>query len=153
MSGYSAGEALVLTQLRAITGSVWDSANSNRGNWGVLSTGAANHYAILKPGPGTNEFIAGSMARRNYSTVIEVWVSYQADGTSLASLEGYADAILAKFDARRLLGDTGGTIEDSYCSQWSEVEERWPKDGTSPRWLKQEFTIAWKEDSNVTFAE
>jgi hypothetical protein len=153
MSGYSAGEALILTQLRAISGTVWTSANSGRGTWKMLSTGDSDHYAVLKPGPGDNSFYTMSGASRNFSTIIEVWKSYQADGTSLTDIEGYADAILAKFDARRLLGDTGGTVEDAYCSHWTEVEERWKRGETAPRWLKQEFTIVWTEEANVTFAE
>jgi hypothetical protein len=152
MSGYSAGEALILTALRAAgAGSTWVSNNSSRGNWSMLGSGLSNHYAILKPGPGRNEFIGMSEAERTFSTIVEVWVSYQADGTSLTDLEGYADAILSKFDAANRLGDTGGTIEDAMVISWSEVEERWARDESAPRWLKQNFTIEWKEQSDVTF--
>ena len=49
---YSAGEALILTRLQAISGSTWTSNNSGRGTWYMLNTGKADHYAFIKPGPG-----------------------------------------------------------------------------------------------------
>lgn len=150
---YAAGETLVLARLQAITGSTWTSTNTSRGKWGILNTGLSDHYAILKPGPGTNKFLTISVSLRTYHTIIQVWQSYTDDGTSLTNIEAYAEAILDQFDAYRKLGDTTKGIEDSQCISWTEVEERWVKGENGPRWLKQDFVIEWKEENAVTFAE
>lgn len=148
---YSAGEALILTKLQAITGSVWTTSNSGRGKWNLLNSGASDHYAILRSGAGENVFTTFSMSQRNYVTVIEVWQSYQDDGTSYENIQAYAEGILDQFDASRKIGDTTGDVQDSRCSRWDEVEVRWTRGG-GPRWLRQNFYIEWKEDNNVTFS-
>lgn len=151
---YSAGETLVLARLKAITGSPtpWDGTNTSQGKWKFLNDGKADHYAVLRMGSGSNAFITGSVSLRHYTTVIEVWQSYKDDGTSYTNLLGYFEAILDKFDANRLLGDTTKTVEDSICTHWDEVEEMWTKSG-GPRWLRQNFYIEWSEENAVTFAE
>lgn len=150
---YSSGEALVLTKLQAIAGtpSPWSATNTARGKWTQLNSGAADHYAILRQGPGRNDFLALSTSLRTYSTVIEVWVSYTVDGTSYTNLLAYMEGILDAFDAAKTLGDTGGTVQDARCTRWDEVEERWTAGG-GPRWLKQNFYIEWKEENSVTFS-
>lgn|SRR5512145_1131319 len=150
---YAAGETLVLARLRAISGSVWTSSNSSRGKYGMLNSGDSDHYAILRPGPGANRFLSTNTSLRAYTTIIKVYQSYVDDGTSLTNMEAYAEAILDQFDAYRLLGDTTGTVQDSMIVSWGEVMEQWKAGGNGPRWLAQEFTIAWKEENNVTFAE
>jgi hypothetical protein len=149
---YTLGEGLILTKLQAISGSVWTSANSARGKWTQLNSGASDHYAILKMGAGTNDPFALSTTLRNYTTVIEVWVSYTDDGTSYTNLLAYQEAILDQFDAWRKLGDTTGTVQDARCTKWDAVEERWIKGG-GPRWLKQAFYIDWQEENAVTYLE
>ena len=149
---YTSGEALVLTRLRAISGSTWTSSNSSRGNWSILNSGASDHYAILAMAPGTNDGYAISMTLRNYVTKIEVWQAYTDDGTSYTNLLGYYEAILDMFDQYRKLGDTGGTIQDARCARWGQVEERWSAGG-GPRWLKQDFFIEWTEENSISYAE
>src|SRR5574338_1361584 len=105
---YTDGEALVLSRLQSITGSVWTSANTARGKWGLLNSGASDHYAVLKMGSGSNSSLALSANMRHFTTVIQVWVSYVDDGTSYTNALGYHEAILDKFDAANRLGDTGG---------------------------------------------
>lgn len=153
MAGYSDGEALVLARLQAITGSVWTTTNTARGKWKLLDSGAANHYAILRMGAGTNDPLALSANMRHWQTVIEVWVSVTDDGTSYTNLLAYHEAILDKFDTARLLGDTGGTVSDARCTRWDAVEERWIAGG-GPRWLVQNFYIDWTEESGaISYAE
>lgn len=149
---YPTGEGYVLTQLQAIAGSVWTSTNTARGNWGILNSGRANHYAVLHEGAGQNDFLTISTSVRTYQTVIQIWMSYTDDGTSATNLQAYGEDIRDKFDARRLLGDTSGTIQDARCVRWDEVEEMW-NEGGGPRWLRQKFYVQWKEENNVTFAE
>jgi hypothetical protein len=149
---YSAGEALILTRLQAISGSVWTSTNTARGNWTMLNSGKADHYAVLKMGAGTNDGFSLSVTLRSYITVIEVWQSYQADGTSYTNMLAYWEAILDMFDQYRKLGDGTGTVQDARCSRWDAIEEMWTQGG-GPRWLKQNFYIDWQEENNVTYAE
>lgn len=150
---YSAGETLILTKLRAIgTGTTWTTANTAQGKWKMLNTGNSDHYAVLKMGAGTNDGLSFSTALRRYITVIEVWQSYMDDGTSYTNMLAFWEAILDQFDAWRKLGDTTGTVEDSRCTRWDEIEERWTRSG-GPRWLKQNFYIEWQEENNVTYQE
>lgn len=149
---YTAGEALVLTRLQAISGSVWTSTNTSRGKWGILNSGAANHYAILHMGAGTNDGLSISTTARNYTTVIEVWQSYVDDGTSYTNMLAFWEAILDMFDQYRKLGDGTGTVQDASCSRWDAIEERWTAGG-GPRWLKQSFYIEWVEENAITYAE
>lgn len=151
--GYSGGETLVLTQLRAISGGAWTVNNSGVGRWDFLNTGNSDHYAVLYPGAGVNEFIAASSTNKKYTTIIQIWQAYVDDGTSVTNLEAYMEAILVRFDQYRKLGDTGGTIIDSYCSHFDQPQEMWGKAGDGPYWLRQNFYIEWKEQENVTFAE
>ena len=149
---YTSGEALVLSRLQGISGGAWTSSNTSRGKWGLLNSGVSDHYAILRAGAGLNGGLGLSSSARTYATVIEVWQSYVDDGTSYTNILGYMETILDQFDAYRKLGDTGGTIQDSRCAKWDEVEEMWTKDG-GPRWLRQKFYIEWVEENAITYAE
>lgn len=150
---YSAGEALVLSRLQAIAGNVWTTSNSSRGKYGMLNTGKADHYAILRPGSGTNEFVSLRTSKRTYSTIIKIYQSYRDDGTSLENIESYAEAILDQFDAYRKLGDNAGAVFDSSITSFSDVMEIWEAGGNGPRWFAQEFTVTWSEYSETTYAE
>jgi len=153
---YSTGEALVLTQLRAVSGftsATPDTVNTSRGKWGILNTGKSAFYGIIKPGPVATEWKTSSAKGWDYSTLIQVWQRYKDDGTSLIDLEARVELIKARFDAYRKLGDTTGAIEDSTVTALTEVQERWAKGGNGPSWLMQEITITWKEQTIVTFAE
>lgn len=151
---YSAGEALVLTRLRAIAGSIWTTENTSQAKYKILNGGKADHYAVLHQGAGKgNEMLSGNTSLRIYETVIEIWSSYRDDGTSYTNLVGYMEAILDMYDQYRKLGDTTGLIQDSICSHWDEPEEMWNKGGEGPRWLRQKFYIQWSEENPITFAE
>jgi hypothetical protein len=149
---YTAGEALILTKLQAISGTVWTSANTSRGNWLMLNSGLSDHYAILRMGAGSNDPMSISVTVRNYTTVIQVWQSYVDDGSSYTNMLAYWEAIIDQFDAWRKLGDSTGTVQDARCSRWDEVEEMW-RGGGGPRWLRQKFYIEWAEENAITFSE
>ena len=151
--GYSGGEALVLARLQAISGNVWTANNSGVGRWDLLNTGASDHYAILYPGEGKSEFDAAAESLQTYQTIIQVWQAYVDDGTSVTNLESYIEAILHQYDIYRKLGDTGGTIYDSSITGYTKPEEMWDKNGDGPFWIRIEFTVEWKEQENVVFAE
>lgn len=149
---YTAGEALVLSRLQGISGGVWTTSNTARGNWKILNDGISDHYAILKMGPGLNDGETFSTFARHYTTIIQIWQAYQDDGTSYTNILAFWEAILNQFDAYRKLGDTTGVVLDAHCSRWDEVMERWTKDG-GPKWLSQNFYIDWIEEKQIAYAE
>lgn len=148
---YSDGEALILTALRAIAGSVWSASNSGRGTWYLLNQGKSDHHAVIKPGAFSSQFVTAAAIETDWQTVIEVWQAYVDDGSSLTNLEALSAAIIAKFAAEKTLDDTTGKVVDSFCSGGGEVQEMWTKGG-GPAWLRQDLYITWKEIENVTFS-
>ena len=147
---YSAGEALILTQLQAV--SSFSSTNTSRGKWGLLNTGKSDHYGIIKPGAFEREQGAMSMNQTTWQTIIQIWQRYKDDGDSMTNLETHIWNILARFDQYRKAADTTGTIVDVFANRGGEMQEMWNKDG-GLSWLKQEITITWLEQDNITYAE
>ena len=147
---YAAGETLALTVLQSVTG--FASTNTSRGKWGILNSGASDHYGILKPGAFERTQGAMSMNISTFQTIVQVWQRYKDDGDTLTSLEAHVDNILAAFDAKRKIGDTTGTIVDAFMGEGREVTERWAKDGALA-WLSQDLVLTWQEHNNVTYSE
>src|SRR5690348_7708824 len=106
---YPAGEALALTQLRAVSG--FSATNTSRGKWKLLSSGKSNHYGILKPGP--FKISDRSQIGTLWRTVIMIYQRYKDDGDSMTDLEANVSAVILRFRQYRKLGDTTGTISDS----------------------------------------
>jgi hypothetical protein len=143
-------ETLILTQLQNVTG--FSSANTSRGNWGILNSGKDVFYGILKPGTFGRSQGAMSMNISTWNTVIQVWQRYKDDGSTLTNLETNVKNIIARFDAYRKAGDTTGTIVDVFIAEGREVEEMWTKDG-GLSWLKQDVIVQSQEHDNVTYSE
>ena len=150
MGNYAAGEALVLTQLQAVTG--FSSINTSRGKWGILNSGQAAFYAIIKPGAFTREQAAMSANIATYQTIIQVWQRYKDDGDTLTDLEANVDLIIARFDQYRKLADTTSTLLDAILTNGGQVEEMWNQSG-GLSWLKQDLIITWLDYDSVTYAE
>jgi hypothetical protein len=146
---YTDGEALVLTQLRAVPGFSLD--NTARGKWGMLNSGKSDHYGIIKPGKfkTTDRSQIGTI----WQTVISIYQRYTDDGVSLLALEANISAVLLRFRQYRKLADTTGTINDSAPISGSEVTEIWTKGGNGPSWLRQDVIIEWSEENHVSYAE
>lgn len=147
---YSEGEALILAQLQAVSG--FSSSNTSRGDWGILNSGAAAFYGIVKPGAFSREQGAMAMNVSTFNTVIQVWQRYKNDGATMTDLQGHAKDVINRFDAYRKVGDTTGTIVDAALIEGREVEEMWTKDG-GLNWLKQDLIVRWQEHDNVTYSE
>lgn len=148
MSGYKAGEALWQTRIQAISGI--DGNQVTRGKWGVLNSGHANTYIILKPGTHGREMIGLNRRLDVWQTVIQVWRRYTDDGDSMTDLENTIDTILAALDPRRLMGDTAGTIQDA---QIIEVREMVQTPADAPKWLYVELIGEWREETTISYAE
>lgn len=149
--GYAAGETLVLWQLQAVAG--FSPSNTTRAKWGILNTGAAPLYGILRQGEWSMTWIAATVAEFTWTTVIELWRRWLDDGTTATDLQADLDAVLARFLAYRKLGDTTDTINDSNPRRGGEPEAMWRAGGAGPAWLRAQITIEWKEHQTITFAE
>lgn len=147
---YLAGEALVLTQLQAVTG--FSSTNTSRGKWGILNSGKSDNYGIVKPGAFSRTEIAMSANLTNWQTIIQVWQRYKDDGVTLTDLETLTDAVISRFDQYRKLGDTTGAIVESFITGGGEAQEMWNKSG-GLSWLKQDLIVTWQEHTNVSYSE
>lgn len=148
---YSAGEALALTQVQAVTG--FASTNTSRGKWGILNSGASDHYAILRSGEFTVIWDSLRIHTTQWRTVIEVWQRYKDDGTSYTSLLTHVANITARLEKYRKLADTTGTLQDANLTGGSAITEQWRNNSDGPSWLKQELYLDWSEESTVTFSE
>lgn len=146
---YSDGEALILTQLQAVSG--FSSANTSRGKWGILNDGISRVYGIVKPGSFNREQVAMSVNLSVFQTIIQVWYRYKDDDT-LTLLESSVSSIINRFDQYRKLADTTNTIVEAFVKEGREVEEMWTKDG-GLSWLKQDLIVEWQEHDGVSYAE
>ena len=152
---YPEVEALVLTKLRRVTGFTGTTStteNTSRGKWGLLNSGNADHYGIIKPGEFERSQGAMSMNISRYQTIIQVWMRYTDDGTTLTSLETHVKNIIAYFDQWRKLGDSTGTVIESFIGNGGEVTEQWNKDG-GLSWLKQDLVLTTQVHDVISYGE
>ena len=145
---YSAGETLILAAVRTCTG--FSATNTSRGNWQMISKGTSDHYAIIRLGNSSVEFVTVNRYHARYTTVIELWQRYTDDGTSLTNLYGYLANLLTGLQAYARLGDTGGTVISAGLSSVGEPEEMW-QSGGGPAWLRILLSLSWVEESAATF--
>jgi hypothetical protein len=148
---YSAGEALILTQVQAVSG--FGTTNTSRGKYAILNSGNAAVYAILHPGPFEAAFAAVKTVHTDWNTIIEVWQRYKDDGTTLTNLEANVQAILTRLNLYRHMADTTNSILDAVATVGGDVIEMTAEGGGGPIWLKQEVIVAWKEESLISPAE
>ncbi len=83
---YASGEAAVLSILRLHAD--YNDKNTSRGNWKILDSGAAAHYAVLRMGAATNEAHTTTSAMTTWATEIMVYRRYIDDGPSAIALQG-----------------------------------------------------------------
>jgi hypothetical protein len=141
---YATGEALILTLLRRMEG--FDDQNSSRQRWKVLNSGASDHYAIVRPGPFTNEPEAlGETMSTSWRTVIELWQRWLDDGETTIALQNLMQGVLEHFDGYPRLGDTTGSVVMGYISGGGEMQERWLTQA-GPSWAVWEVYVDWQEE-------
>ena len=148
---YSAGEALVLTRLREVSGFNTTPANTSRGNFGILNSGAAAFYGILAPGPYSSEWETPTVRRWYWSTIIRVYQRYVDDGTRMTDLETNVQNVIDYFLKYQYLGSPT-TILDAHPSSADQMQEIWSKDG-GLSWLRWDVRIEWEEEQTVVYAE
>lgn len=143
---YAAGETLLLAQVIACTG--FDANNTSQADWGILNSGKAAVYAILRPGAWNIEWTSYDSYTAHYTTIVEVWQRWKDDTDTHTSLYANVNYLMAMMAYPHI----GGTIEDMTIDGADEPEEMWTKSG-APSWLRWTMRIRWDEVSNVTFAE
>ena len=146
---YSDGEALILTCVKNATN--FSASNTSRGKWGILNTGKAACYAILRPGP-FRQSIGTVTSIITWNTLIEVWQRYLDDGTTLTDLEANVGNLIAKLNTYPRAGDTAGVVIDMTVRSGAEVEPMREEGSEGPAWLRQILTVEWQEESIITYS-
>lgn len=146
---YVEGEQLIAAAVEAAVG--FSSSNVRRGAYGILNSGASDHYAILHSG-GTVRTQETLTAKLNtHRTVIEVWQRLTDDSTSVDSLYGHVANIVDYLDPLRDMSSDGTYIRDANVTGVGDVKEMWTTRGDAPSWFKQEIMVDWSEADNVTY--
>lgn len=154
---YIDGEILAAQQIEQATG--FSSLSVGRGTkWVYLNSGASDHYAILHKGAWVQDWNTLREATHTFRTVIEVIQTMATINDNTATdnydiLLNYADAIIARLEAYRKLGDTSGTLRDANITGGEEVKELWLDQGKTLAWIYTAIYLDWSEDEQVTFAE
>jgi hypothetical protein len=143
---YSDGEVLILGLLRNMA--QFDTRNSGRARWGMLNSGAAAQYAILRAGPFENDYqgLGREQVRTSWRTIIELWQRYKDDGTSATDLQELMAAVIEYVEQYPDLGDAAIYAEPRTCGDMQEV---WRTGGDGPSWLKWEVNIDWQEERDI----
>lgn len=143
---YSDGEALILGLLRDMA--QFDATNSSRAKWGILNSGAAAQYAVLRPGPWQTDYqgLGREGARTTWTTVIELFQRYKDDGASALELQELMAAVVEYLEQYETLGDAAIYAEPQSGGAMLEV---WNKDG-GIGWLKWEVNLVWQEERDIS---
>lgn len=149
---YSFGEALVLAQLRQVSG--FNTNNTSRSDWAILNTGKAAVYAVVRKGAWEAEWQTYSAKLFAWQTVIEIWQQWtQNDAATRAALDANEALVLARFLAYHRLGDTAGRVQDSTPVRAEEPDIMFDAQRNTAAFLRASVVIEWQEIVYVTFAE
>ena len=149
--GYSDGSALLLARIHEL--SSFNEFNAAEEDWGILNSGAAEVYAILRPGEHTTEpaSIGQRTVHTTWNCIVELWTLYDAVATPAALLKEAIDDIIVKIAQYPHLGDSSQVL---YATTYTggEMQERWTSEG-GPKWAVWEVIVAWLQERTVTPAE
>lgn len=145
---YGDGEAAILTLVRGVRG--FNRANSSRGDWKPLNSGASASYVVLKPGAfsASADGLAGESLIL-WRTVIEVWQRWQDDTATLLALEARVADVIGHMERYPTLD---GVCLLAQVAGGSEMTRRWVEQG-GPLWAVQEVYIDWQEERFYSSAE
>lgn len=154
MPGYKDGEENILAIIQGLEN--FDSDNVSAGDWLILNNGKAAHYAIAKPG-GSGEivYLTPLSYQVPWTTIVEVWQSYNpndGDEANLQALEDRTQEILDEMQKYRKLEDSGTTIYHAQVASIGIAEEAINVAG-GLEYLTNEIVVAWFEEVEVTHAE
>jgi hypothetical protein len=142
---YATGQTAIYN--RIIAHASFDANNTSESDWGILNTGNAAYYAILKPSPDPApiEWITFTIYMIHWTTIVEVWQRYVDETTTQAALYGHTGQIIAQMQPYNRL--TGNTIAHAEAVSVGTPTEEWKSGAKGPAWLKQEINIQWHEQS------
>lgn len=146
--GYTNGEALIATLIEGATN--FSSANVRRGTWGVLNSGNAAVYAILRSGGSTRDQITMTNKLDRHRTIVEVWQRLKDDSTTITNLYSNVENVITRLDPYRQMNNSA-VVFDANVTGTGDVKEMWTTRGDAPSWLKQEIYVDWSEENNVTY--
>lgn len=154
---YGTGEALILTRLRSLAN--FNSKNTAQSNWKPMNDGSKGvkagdsvHFAVLRPGPFSQEWITPTVFDSNWTTLIEVWQRYKDDTTTATDLYARAYEIIAEFMQYPKLGSGDDQYHGVIITGADALQQRWFKEG-GPMWLVWELSLQWKEQMEVVNQE
>lgn len=146
---YLTGEAALLALIQAMP--EFDRRNAARADWKPLSSGASDHYAVLKPGLFTNaqESIGAEATVTTWRTIVEVWQRWVDDGPTAIALQELAQRVIEHLEGYPSLG---GAALLAWVAGGGEMQQRWTKEG-GPMWAVWEVYVDWQEERFISVAE
>jgi hypothetical protein len=148
---YSTGQTLALSRVRACTGFT-GTTNTSETDWKMLNTGRSDHYAILRPGAFSGEWLSATVIMWHYVTVIELWQQYTDDTTTQSNLYTHIGNLITGLLPERKMNDTVGSVNDATPKSAGEVEEMWKGSG-GPAWLRWSVSLEWTEQQEITYTD
>lgn len=145
---YPAGEALILTALRAHAN--YSSDNTSRADWKVLNSGRAAFYVVIRMGETENAPLGFSSALTSWTTQLMIYQRYIDDGTTAENLQARVQEILEHMEKYNTLDDTTGTVVDSQVSTIGAMEKIQMVE-RGPLYARSIMNIDWREQRNITF--
>ena len=142
---YASGEAAVLSILRLHAD--YNDRNTSRGNWKILDSGAAAHYAVLRMGAATNEAHTTTSAMTTWATEIMVYRRYIDDGPSAISLQGDVQTLVEHIEKYPTLQ---GAVTDAQVTTIGAMETI-RMDAGGPIWLRTIISLQWQEERDIIY--
>lgn len=151
MSDYKTGENALSILVQGTAG--FDGKNVDIAKWSLLNSGNSDHYAIIKQGEVTREWLTLRMIQVKNRSVVEVWQRKKDDTATYNELLSHVDNITARIDTYRMLGDDSGTVYDANVTGSGVVTEQWRNNSDGPSWLKKDIYVDWSEQNVITLTE
>ena len=152
---YRTGEASALDILRESDD--FDASNTASlanneppGGYGLLDSGAAAHYAFLKPGPFERAPRTFDTLTTTWTALVELWVRY-ADPGAYRALADVRESALAAFDRYTALGGADAVARSLVVGGGPVRVERSP--GGGARYLRQDLVLTWEETVTPALAD
>ncbi len=142
---YASGEAAVLSILRLHAD--YNDKNTSRGNWKILDSGAAAHYAVLRMGAATNEAHTTTSAMTTWATEIMVYRRYIDDGPSAISLQGDVQTLIEHIEKYPTLQ---GVVTDAQVTTIGAMENI-QMIANGPMWLRTIISLQWQEERDIIY--
>jgi len=154
---YDAGEALLLTEIRATTN--FNTTNAKIANWQMLNSGKSKWYCVLRTGAVPEHkplSLGGGLGgtikyETEWETIAELWIRLKDYNKATGELTARRQEIMDRFDLWRRAKDTTGQVRDVSVVSAGDPFEAQPARGAV--FIRQDLKIRWIEEVNVTQSE